>query len=127
MELDPGQWRYAAMMVSDLLRGGQHAKAVVVAEASARRFPTTNSLALLHARALVASGRYQQAAGLLTSLDLLPSEGVTVWQSLFHETYLMLAVGANESGLLRSGDAIDRHGATVAGKAGCRQTLPRRR
>ena len=59
---------------------------------SARRFPANNGLALLHAKALVLNGRYQEAAGLLSSLDLLPSEGVTDARTLFHEAHLMLAV-----------------------------------
>ena len=59
---------------------------------SARRFPANTGLALLHAKALVLTGRYQEAAGLLSSLDLLPSEGVTDARTLFHEAHLMLAV-----------------------------------
>ena len=57
-----------------------------------RRFPANNGLALLHAKALLLTGRYQEAAGLLSSLDLLPSGGVTDGLALFHEADLMLAV-----------------------------------
>ena len=92
IELDPGQWRYGSMLVKDQIRGGHPAAALAVAADSARRFPANNGLALLHAKALVLTGHYQEAAGLLSSLDLLPSEGVTDARSLFHEAHLMLAV-----------------------------------
>ena len=92
IQLDPGQWRYGSMLVKDQLRNGHPAAALAVAADSARRFPANNGLALLHAKALVLTGRYQEAAGLLSSLDLLPSEGVTDARSLFHEAHLMLAV-----------------------------------
>ncbi len=92
IELDPGQWRYGSMLVKDQIRGGHPAAALAVAADSARRFPANTGLALLHAKALVLNGRYQEAAGLLSSLDLLPSEGVTDARALFHEAHLMLAV-----------------------------------
>ena len=47
---------------------------------------------MLHAKALVSTGRYREAAVLLSTLSLLPSEGVTDARALFHEAHLMLAV-----------------------------------
>ena len=81
-----------SMLVKDHLRTGHPAAALELAADSARRFPTNNALALLHAKILVSTGHYQEAARLLSSLELLPSEGVTDARSLFHEACMMLAV-----------------------------------
>ena len=91
-QLDPGQWRYGSMLAKDQIRSGHPAAALAVAADFARRFPANNGLALLHAKALLLTGHYQEAAELLSSLDLLPSEGVTDARTLFHEAHLMLAV-----------------------------------
>jgi len=79
------------MLVRDQIRAGHPAAALAVAADSARRFPANTGLAVLHEKALVLNGRYQEAAGLLSSLDLLPSEGVTDARTLWHEAHLMLA------------------------------------
>jgi len=96
--LDPGQWRYGAMLARHFLKEGDSAAALATATDYAQRFPTNGVLALLHAKALVASGRYQAAADLLNSLNLLPCEGSTDAHSLFREAHLMLAVARLKSG-----------------------------
>ncbi len=80
------------MQVKEQLSNGHATEALAVAADAALRFPANNALALLHAKSLVSTGHYQEAAALLSSLDLLPSEGVTVARALFHEAHLMVAV-----------------------------------
>ena len=81
---------------------------------------------MLHAKALVLTGRYQEAAGLLASLDLLPSEGVTDARNLFHEAHLMLAVERMRARAFDQALPLIDDGPAVAGETGSRQTLSRR-
>jgi predicted Zn-dependent protease len=90
--LDPNQWRYGAMLVRYHLKQNDPAAALAVAADYTHRFPTNGALALLHAKALLASAQYQSAAKLLSSLNLLPCEGNTEAHSLFRESYLWLAL-----------------------------------
>jgi tetratricopeptide (TPR) repeat protein len=97
-QLDPGQWRYHAMLARHYLQLGDSTAALAVAAEGAQRFPTNNIIALLHAKTLVLAGHYRAGAGLLDSLDLLPCEGSTEAHELFREAYLMLAVGRMKQG-----------------------------
>jgi hypothetical protein len=90
-ELDPGQWRYGAMLVRHYLQHDEAATALAVAEDYARRFPGHDKLALLRAKALLLSGQNQQAADFLSTLKVLPAEGTTEARALHHEAYLLLA------------------------------------
>ncbi len=90
--LDPGQWRYGAMLTRHFLQREEFDAAVKTAAAAAQRFPGQTALAILLAKAQVAAGKYADAAQRLDTLKLLPSEGATDARSLFHEAHLMLAV-----------------------------------
>jgi predicted Zn-dependent protease len=90
--LDQTQWRYGAMLARHHLKRNDPAAALAVAADYALRFPANGALALLHAKALLATSRHQAAADLLSSLNLLPCEGNTEAHSLYRESFLMLAV-----------------------------------
>ena len=97
-QLDPGEWRYGAMLSKRLLRRTDPAPALAAAGEYAQRFPTNSVLALLHAKALVLSGRNQAAVELLDSLNLIPCEGSTDAHGTFREANLMLAVERMKTG-----------------------------
>jgi hypothetical protein len=97
-QLDPGQWRYGAMLARQHLKRGDPAAALTVATDHARRFPANDALALLRAKALLLTGQHQAAAELLASLHVLPSEGTTEARALFHEAHLLLAVDRLQAG-----------------------------
>jgi predicted Zn-dependent protease len=88
------------MLVRNHLKQGNLDAALATADDYAKRFPTNGALALLHAKTLLASGRREAAADLLSSLKLLPCEGNTEAHSLFRESYLLLAVGRLKSGAI---------------------------
>jgi len=90
--LDSAQWRYGAMLARLQLKQGNPVAALAAADEYTKRFPTNGALALLHAKALLASNRHEQASDLLSSLKLLPCEGNTEAHALFRESHLMLAV-----------------------------------
>ena len=52
-QLDPGQWRYGAMLARHYLKQDDPAAALPVAADYSRRFPANDALALLHAKSLL--------------------------------------------------------------------------
>lgn len=99
-QLDPTQWRYGAMLARHWLKQTNPAAGLAVAGDYAQRFPANGTLALLHAKALLANGQYQAAADLLSALKLLPCEGNTEAHSLFRESHLLLAAERMKAGAL---------------------------
>jgi Tfp pilus assembly protein PilF len=102
--LDHAQWRYGAMLARHHLKQGNPVAALAVADEYAKRFPSNGALALLYAKALLASNRHEQACDLLSSLKLLPCEGNTEAHALFRESHLMLAAQRLKAGAL--GEAL---------------------
>jgi tetratricopeptide (TPR) repeat protein len=96
--LDPGQWRYGALLAKLHLQHGETAKALSVAADSTRRFPAVPALTLLHARTLLASSRFQDAIDVLAPLHLLPAEGTTEARFQYREALLMRAVERLKAG-----------------------------
>jgi tetratricopeptide (TPR) repeat protein len=97
-QLDPAQWRCGVMLARHYLKRDDPAAALTVAVDYARRFPANDTLALLHAKTLLLTGRNQAAAKLLSSMHVLPAEGTTEARALFHEAFLLLAVERMQAG-----------------------------
>jgi tetratricopeptide (TPR) repeat protein len=97
-QLDPAQWRYGAMLARHYLKHDDPAAALSVAVDYARRFPSNDTLALLRARSLLLTGQNKAAADFLSSLHVLPAEGVADARALFHEAFLLLAVERLQAG-----------------------------
>jgi predicted Zn-dependent protease len=98
--LDPAQWRFGRMLAERQLRQGAAAAALETARRYSARFPDNYILGMLHAKALLANGRYPEAAFRLARLQVIPYEGSVEGRRLYREAQLMLAVVA-----LRKGDA----------------------
>jgi len=92
--LDPGGWRYGKLLAEHLLDMGQAERAREVAARYAAAHPRNYVLGMLHARALLRTGRHAGADALLRRLEVLPFEGATEGRRLWRETQLMLAVTA---------------------------------
>jgi predicted Zn-dependent protease len=97
-QLDPGQWRYGAMLAKHYLKRGETVAACEAAGEFARKFPANTVLALLHAKTLVLTRQYQEAANLLNSLNVLPCEGSTEARALYHQANMWLAVQQMKAG-----------------------------
>lgn len=104
--LDPGQWRFGALLTRCYLEKEEAVAALAVAAKYASRFPANSTLALLHAKALMLNHDYRAAADLLDSLDLLPCEGSTEAHSLFREANLMLALERMNAEALTQAQAL---------------------
>ena len=97
-QLDPAQWRYGVMLARHYLKRSDPAAALAVAADYVKRFPANDTLALLRARSLLLTGQNQTAADLLSSLHVLPAEGVADARALFREAFLLLAVERLQAG-----------------------------
>ncbi len=89
---DPAQWRFGKMLVERQLRQGTPAVALETARRYCAQSPENYILGMLHAKALLAVGRYQEAAERLTRLQVLPYEGATEGRRLYRQAQLMVAV-----------------------------------
>jgi tetratricopeptide (TPR) repeat protein len=92
--LDPAQWRLGRMLAERQLRQGAPSRALETASAYAARFPESYILGMLHAKALLANGRYRESADRLARLRVIPYEGSVEGRRLYREAWLMLAVEA---------------------------------
>jgi predicted Zn-dependent protease len=92
--LDPAQWRFGRMLAERQLRQGEALRGLETASAYAARFPDNYILGMLHAKALLANGRYRDGADKLARLHVIPYEGSLEGRRLYRETWLMLAVQA---------------------------------
>ncbi len=99
--LDPGEWRYGAMLIQYYLNHMDPSKADSIATEYAKRFPDNNALIRLRSETLIATGQYQAAANLLMASTLLPAEGATQGHVLYREAFLMLAVQRMKAGSFR--------------------------
>jgi tetratricopeptide (TPR) repeat protein len=106
--LDPAQWRFGRMLADRQLRQGAPDRALETARVYAARFPENYILGMLHAKALLANGRYRESADRLARLRVIPYEGSVEGRRLYRETWLMLAVEADRkkdpAGALRAVD-----------------------
>jgi tetratricopeptide (TPR) repeat protein len=91
-QLDPAQWRFALAIAEHHARHDDPAAWLAAASDAVRRFPQIAAIALDHARALLANGRFQESADRLDAMHLLPAEGTTAARALHREVHLMRAV-----------------------------------
>lgn len=92
--LDPAQWRFGKRLAEWHLTAGETNAAVAVASRYHARFPRNYMLGMLHARALLLSGRAREAATVLAGLRVLPYEGATEGRHLHRMAQLTLAADA---------------------------------
>jgi len=107
--LDPAQWRFGRMLAERQLRRGTSVPALETARRYSGQFPDNYILGMLHAKALLANGRYRESAAKLAGLRVIPYEGSIEGRRLYREAQLMLAVEAlrkgDPTGALRTVDA----------------------
>jgi len=107
--LDPEQWRFGRMLAERQLGRRALAAALETAQRYSGRFPDNYILGMLHAKALLANGRYRESASKLAGLRVIPYEGSIEGRRLYREAQLMQAVDAfrkgDPAGALRFVDA----------------------
>ena len=124
--LDPAQWRFGRMLAERQLRQGASAPALETVQRYATRFPANYILGMLHAKALLANGRYRESADRLARLHVIPYEGSVEGRRLYREAHLMLAVEAFRKKRPRRCPARDRRGTPLAREPRGRESRTRR-
>jgi tetratricopeptide (TPR) repeat protein len=90
--LDPAQWRIGRRLVERALADGRLEEARATAQAYYDRSPANYIFALVYAKTLLATARYDEAIALLARVSVLPYEGSTDGRRLYREAHLMRAV-----------------------------------
>ncbi len=96
--LDPAEWRYGRLIAERLIEDRDYAGALSTVTKYAEAAPENSILGMLRARALLLDGRYAEASGLMSRLNVLPHEGATEAHGLYREAELMVAVQEMKAG-----------------------------
>lgn len=98
VEKRPDDWRPRHALAGFLLRSGPNDQALKATEEALVAFPESVPLLIDRVKALLACKRYGEAASLLDTLTVLPSEGATEVHGLFVRAELALAMAGLEAG-----------------------------
>lgn len=94
---DPGQWRYGKLLVDHFIEKKNYQEALATANDYHKRFPQDFRLNMLLAKTLLLNKQYKATSDLLSQTTILPYEGATDGRQLYHEAWLMQAVGQMQS------------------------------
>ena len=96
-KLDPDQWRYGKLLVGHFIEKKNYQEALATANDYHNRFPQDFRLNMLLAKTLLLNKQYKATSDLLSQTTILPYEGATDGRQLYHEAWLMQAVGQMQS------------------------------
>lgn len=96
MSMDPAEWRYPKLLTQLLIRRGEAANALSVAEGyvRARGEGKAPIMDMLLAKTLLLNRRYADCDALLSRMNIIPFEGSTDGRALYWEARMMMAVEA---------------------------------
>ncbi|MCL2744260.1 MAG: DUF5107 domain-containing protein, partial [Planctomycetaceae bacterium] len=89
--LEPDAWRYGVRLARLYHTKGEHVKMLQTTQDYLLRFPTNDSLELLHAQALIENRQYETAVQQLQKAVILPNEGGLAGRNIYREATLLLA------------------------------------
>ncbi len=98
VELEPGNRTLHIHLVRYLQEAGDWEGSLASLNAASPRFPTDFNLQLLHARALLNTGKALEATEILETARVLPSENARESHRLFEQAHILAALDALESG-----------------------------
>lgn len=96
--MDPDSWRSRHALIRHYMRTGRPQLALEQAEAAYRQFPDRDPIEMGYARALLATGNYDEGADLLDRMRILPYEGASEGRVLFERTHTFRALQQMEAG-----------------------------
>jgi tetratricopeptide (TPR) repeat protein len=96
LSMDPAEWRYPKLLTQLLIRRGEAASALSVAEGyvRARGEGKAPIMDMLLAKTLLLNRRYADCDALLSRMQIIPFEGSTDGRALYWEAKMMMAVDA---------------------------------
>lgn len=98
IDIDPTAWRYRRMLAMSLIGGGKAEEAIEMLQAFRSTCPDKMQIGDALVDAYVAAGRYEEAEALLSSLVIMPFEGMRGSHDKYRDIKLHLAASAIDSG-----------------------------
>jgi tetratricopeptide (TPR) repeat protein len=98
--LEPDNRIFHLQLIQHLQAEGEWDEALDALEEARGRFPNDFNLQLLHARALLHVDRAMEAAGILATAQVLPSENARESHKLYEQAHTLVALDAMEAGNL---------------------------
>ena len=105
-EIDPAAWRYRRILAMALISSGKADEAVEMLQAFRPTCPDNMQIGDALVDAYVAAGRYEEADALLSSLVILPFEGMRGSHDKYRDIKLHLAAAAIDSGDYRKASRL---------------------
>ncbi|MCR4920088.1 MAG: DUF5107 domain-containing protein [Bacteroidaceae bacterium] len=105
-EIDPAGWRYRRILAMALIGSGKADEAVEMLQAFRPTCPDNVQIGDALVDAYVAAGRYEEADALLSSLVILPFEGMRGSHDKYRDIKLHLAAAAIDSGDYRKASRL---------------------
>lgn len=102
ISLDPVTWQLRRRLIDHLASHGLWGEALEVAERASADFPGVFDLSLARARALIETGRPADAAAIMDTVVVLPSEMGRTSRQLYEWSHLALALDLAEPGNLEA-------------------------
>ncbi|MBL7863916.1 MAG: DUF5107 domain-containing protein [Cyclobacteriaceae bacterium] len=96
--MDPGQWRYARMLIQHYFKEHKYAEALRVAQDFNRRRPNDFRMELLLAKAFLLLENYEASLKVLAKTNVLPYEGSTEGHALYREALLLQGIKQMKAG-----------------------------
>ena len=98
IEIDPEAWRYRRILAMSLIGSGKADEAIEMLQAFRPTCPDKMQIGDALVDAYVAAGRYEEAEALLSSLVIMPFEGMRGSHDKYRDIKLHLAASAIDSG-----------------------------
>ena len=106
IEIDPEAWRYRRILAMALIGSGKADEAIEMLQAFLPTCPNNVQIGDALVDAYVAAGRYEEAEALLSSLVILPFEGMRGSHDKYRDIKLHLAASAIDSGDYRKASRL---------------------
>jgi tetratricopeptide (TPR) repeat protein len=106
IEIDPEAWRYRRILAMSLISNGKAEEAIEMLQAFRSNCSDNVQIGDALVDAYVAAGRYEEADALLSSLVILPFEGMRGSHDKYRDIKLHLAASAIDSGDYRKASRL---------------------
>lgn len=106
IDIDPAAWRYRRMLAMSLIGNGKADEAIEMLQTYRPTCPDNMQIGDALVDAYVAAGRYEEAETLLSSLVIMPFEGMRGSHDKYRDIKLHLAASAIDSGEYRKASRL---------------------
>ena len=90
--LEPEEWIFAKKLFDILVQKEKWTEALTLAQQYSKKYPLNGNLTMMHAKALMLTGKYSTCTTLLTKSTILPYEGSTEARQIYWHSWMLQAV-----------------------------------